>query len=223
MQCNCPPTTHGQRLRTTCTSTRHQGFSHPFLPCPIPSTEPAELKQWEIGWRHLASENFSWDATAFHGEYELLSLVGAHRLGNNIRNSESAESYGGEIAVNWQQGQLSTRASISYADTQIEGVGAGTAVFSKAKWRGSLAALYSLDNSLRFNLGVYAVEKAFAQVPGYIRTDAGITWSPGKGWETSLQIQNAFDPLHPEHYSAFTGPGIYEVPRTVFLQARKWF
>ena len=212
------------RAATATTLYRPTGSGFAGIPSlPNAATQPAELEQWEIGWRHLASENFSVDATAFHGDYELLSLVGAHRLGNSIRNSESAESYGGEIALNWKGAQLSTRTSISYADTQIDGVGAGTNVFSKAKWRGSLSALYRVDKSLRFNLGIYAAEKAFEQVPGYIRTDAGVTWSPGNGWETSLQIQNAFDPLHPEHYSAFTGPGVYEVPRTVYLQARKWF
>ena len=110
-----------------------------------------------------------------------------------------------------------------YSDTEMEGPGAGTAVYSSAKWRGNVGLIYSPDHRFSHHLHFYATERAFPTVPGYIRTDIGTTWRPNDDWELSLHIYNLFDPQHPEFHSAVNGGFVHEVPRTAYLQVRRWF
>ena len=189
-----------------------------------PNTLPAELEQMEIGWRQLLNEELSYDITAFFGKYDNLTLGGDHNFTGNFHNTDEAESFGGEIALNWQPStSLHIRSSVSYSDTKIEGPGASTREYSQAKWRGHFRANYSPVDQLVYHLSLYASERAFAEVPGYIRTDIGTTWSPNKDWEISLHIQNLFDPFHPEDMAYFNGQFAQEIPRTAFLEVRRWF
>ena len=200
------------------------GAFFPIQVLPNPNSMPAELEQWEAGWRHLASDSLSLDVAIFYGEFDDLTLNGNHRGGNNLHNTDSADTYGGEIAANWHPtADLRIRTSLSYSDTDLEGLGSATTEYCMANWRANLVASYSPGDNFRYNLGLYAAERASAQVPGYIRTDAGITWTPVPEWEVSLQAQNLFDPSHPEDYSEFNGMHVYEVPRTAYLQIRRWF
>jgi iron complex outermembrane receptor protein len=205
-------------------------FQHPvngIIPLsirPNPNLEPSELHQWEVGWRKLFSNDLSVDVSAFLGDYGKLFLLGNHLAGNSYDNVDSAETYGGEIAINWKYNdQLQTKASVSYSDTEMEGPGRGTAVYSSAKWRGNLGFIFSPDHQFSHHLHFYATERAFPTVPGYIRTDIGTTWRPNDDWELSLHIFNLFDPQHPEFHSLVNGGFVHEVPRTAYLQVRRWF
>jgi len=138
--------------------------------------------------------------------------------------TDEAETYGAEIAANWHPTEhLQVRSSISYSDTDIIGLAAGTQEYSQANWRGNLGAIFAPNTQWSYQLNLYATERAFAQVPGYIRTDIGTTWTPNEDWEVSAHIQNLFDPAHMEDYSSFFGFQGWEVPRTAYLQIRRWF
>lgn len=218
----------GYDLRYATATTVYQpvgpGAFIPIQVLPNQNSMPAELEQWEAGWRQLASDNLSLDFAVFYGQFEDLTLIGNHRANNNLHNTDSADTYGGEIAANWHpSANLQVRTSVSYSDTDFEGLGATTDEYSVANWRANLVATYTASDSLRCNLGLYATERASEQVPGYLRTDAGITWTPVPEWEVSLQGQNLSDSSHPEDYSAFNGTHAYEVPRTAYLQIRRWF
>ena len=190
-----------------------------------PDSQPSKLKQWEAGWRQVWNDHLSVDATAFYGEFEGLTLLGSHGFGGNHHNADSADTYGGEIAMNWtNMDTLRLRMSASYSDTVIEGPGASTLQYSKAKWRGNLQADYTPAGNLAYHLGLYGSERAFDKVPGYIRTDLGISWKDlGKDWEASVRVQNLFDPSHPEDFSELYGAEPREIPRTVYLKLRRWF
>lgn len=180
-----------------------------------PTARSAELRQWEIGWRRLFHQGFSLDIATFLGDYDDLNLGG--------QNTNTADTYGGEIALNWTPSQLlHIRSSVSFTDTDIQGP-ADSSGFSEAKWRGKLLANITPPGEIRYFLGLYATERAYPQVPGYIRTDIGATWMPSHDWEASLSVQNLFDPSHPEDYSSFRGTANYEVPRSAYLQLRRWF
>lgn len=205
-------------------------FQHPvngIVPLsiqPNPDLDPSELKQWEAGWRKLFNNDLSLDVSAFWGEYDELFLLGNHLAGNTYENSDTAETYGGEIAINWQYNdQFQTKDSVSYSETEMDGPGANTAVYSAAKWRGNLGFIFSPNHELSHHLHFYATERAFPTVPGYIRTDIGTTWRPNQEWELSLHVFNLFDPQHPEFHSRVNGSFLHEVPRTIHFQARKWF
>lgn len=190
---------------------------------PPSDIDPAELTQWEIGWRHLFPNRLSLDITGFYGEFDKLYLVGAEERYNR-GSLNTADTYGGEIALNWHpDDHLRIRSSVSYSDTDITGAATNSNAYSSAKWRGNLLAFYTPPGPLSYNLGVYATEKPFATVPGFIRTDVGVTWQPGDGWEISLQAQNLADPYHTEDYSNIHGASVHEIPRTIFAQVRKYF
>lgn len=183
-----------------------------------PTTRSGELHQWELGWRHLFQQGFSLDVATFLGDYKNLNL------GGQRQDTNSADSYGGEIALNWIPSQLfHIRSSVSFSDTDIQGPDANPGSYSAAKWRGNLLANITPPGEIRYFLGMYASERASPHVPGYIRTDIGATWMPNHEWEASLSVQNLFDPSHPEDYSSFRGTAGYEVPRSLCLQLRRWF
>lgn len=198
-----------------------------FLPLSLQAdarSQPAELEQWEIGWRKLLSQELSVDVALFLGDYDDLTLNGEHGLFANHHNTDTAEAYGGELAINWQPNpHWQIRTSVSYTDTDIEGLGSNTDQYSHAKWRGNLLTNYSPNEDWTYHLNFYGSERAFDEVPGYIRTDLGATWTPNHKWDVSAFVQNVFDPLHPEDYSSFYGEEVQEVPRTAYLQVRRWF
>jgi len=190
----------------------------------VPSLKPAELEQWEIGNRYIFSENLSLDIAAFYGQYDKLTAFGSQLVLQTEFNTDTAETYGGELALNWHPfNTVQIRSSVSYSDLDIEGIAAGTTEYSQANWRGNLSAVYTPNKNHSYHLHLYATERAFVEVPGYIRTDIGTTWTPNQDWEISLQIQNLFDPSHPENFSSFFGPLPHEVSRTAYLQIRRWF
>ena len=205
-------------------------FQHPVngvIPLtirPNPNLQTSELHQWETGWRKIFHNDLSLDVTAFMGEYDQLFLFGNHLAGSTYQNTGAAETYGGEIALNWKASeQLRTKASVSYSDTDLAGPGASTSVYSEANWRGNLGFIFAPNHKFSHQLHFYATERSFPTVPGYIRTDIGTTWRPSRDWELSLNLFNAFDPQHPEFHSRINGNFVNEVPRTLHLQVRRWF
>jgi len=189
-----------------------------------PNSQPIELKQWELGWRHLFSESLSLDIATFWGEYNDLTLTGEHGLTQTHHNTDTAETIGGEVSLTWHPNEhLRIRSSISTADTDIEGPGSISQQYSKAKWRGNFRANYTPNEHWSYHLGLYGSDRAFPEVPQYIRTDIGTTWTPDEKWEISAYMQNLFDPSHPEDYSPSHGSTIQEVPRSAYLQIRRWF
>ena len=189
-----------------------------------PALEPTELQQFEIGYRKIFSDNVSLDFTSFYGEYDKLILTGEHLAGKMFNNEDSADSYGGEITLNWHPNtSLQVRSSLSYSETNLIGPGANTSIFSSSKWRGNIIANYRPNQKFTYHLGIYGVDRAQPTVPGYIRTDIGTTYTPNPDWEFRLQIQNLFDPSHPEDHNQFIGLLHHEIPRTAYLQIRRWF
>jgi iron complex outermembrane receptor protein len=132
-----------------------------------PDRQPAELEQWDIGFRHLLSESFSLDLTLFTGKYEELTAFGSQLVFQTEFNTDTADTYGGEMAINWQPtDELRVRSSISYSDLDIKGVAAQTLEYSKANWRGNLGAIFSPNEKFSHHIHLYATEKAFDAVPG---------------------------------------------------------
>lgn len=200
------------------------GTYNPVAIGPAPQISHSELRQWDLGYRQLFNHNLSLDITGFFGKYEELTPFGAHLATLTQYNTDTMENEGVEVALNWHPTeQFHVRASASYTDWEIEGIGAATVEYSKANWQGNLGINYLPTPEWAFHLHTYATEAARAEVPGYIRTDLGTTWTPNADWEISAHIQNLGDPGHPENFSTFFGLDAHEVPRTAYLQIRRWF
>lgn len=189
-----------------------------------PDLQPAELQQLEIGYRRLFTENLSLDVASFFGGFDELILTSNQGGGYTYLNATDADTYGGEISVNWHPtSELQIRSSISYTLTEMRGPDAIIENFSDAEWRGNVRISYLPGIHHAYYVNIYGSERADERVPGYIRTDIGSKWTPNKDWEVSAFLKNAFDPSHPEFYSEFYGLQSFEIPRTFFVQVRRWF
>ena len=192
-----------------------------FFPLTItadPSLRSGKLRQGELGVRKILHEGLTLDLAAYLGDF-------AHfYLGETGGDTNTADTYGGEISLGWKPTpELWIRSSASYSDTDVQGPGATLNLFSQAKWRGNLRADITPPGPISYFLAFYASERAFPQIPGYVRTDVGATWMPNQTWDASLHIQNLFDPSHPEDLGGFNDDPGYEVPRSVYLRFRRWF
>jgi iron complex outermembrane receptor protein len=189
-----------------------------------PNLDPSELIQLEAGYRRLFSKNLSLDISSFYGDFDKLILTGNHVAGFTYSNENRADTYGGEVSLNWHPtSEVQIRSSVSYSYTELKGPNTIIENFSDARWRGNLQVSYLPNLNHAFYINSYATERASNEVPGYIRTDIGSTWTPNREWEVSAFLKNAFDPSHPEFYSTFYGQQSFEIPRTFFVQVRRWF
>ena len=196
------------------------GVYTPANGTPRNSALPTELYMGELGCRHLFSSSLSAEVSLFAGKFnDMLLLIGGPREDYN-----SAKTHGGEFALQWSPSRcLEVRPSISYSNNEIDGPSSGTDEYSRAKWRGNLIATYCPLPDWTCQLGLYSTERAYDQVPGYLRTDLGAKWTPDLDWEVSFYVRNLFDPSHPEDYTSIHGMVVHEVPRTAYLQLRRWF
>lgn len=189
-----------------------------------PNLDPAELMQFEFGYRKVLSQNLSVDIATFYGDFDELILTGDHVAGFTYSNDTDADTYGGEISINWQPTtDIQIRSSFDYTHTELKGPDTIIENFSDARWRANVRLSYFPSVTNAFYINAYAMDRAGTTVPGYIRTDFGTTWTPDSNWEVSAYLKNAFDPSHPEFYSSFYGHEVFEIPRTFFVQVRRWF
>ena len=196
------------------------GVYQPLQSLPRNGALPTELYMGEFGWRHLFSSTLSAEASFFVGKFQDILLI----TGEPTEFYNAAKTRGGEFALHWNPSRrLEIRPSISFSDNKIDGPSGGTNEYSRAQWRGNLIARYHPAAQWSYTLGLYATERAYDQVPGYLRTDIGTKWTPNLDWEISAYVRNLFDPSHPEDYTVLYGSGTLEVPRTAYIQVRRWF
>ena len=204
-----------------------------------PGQKSEQEVSWEAGYRSMLAPGLSLDAAVFYSRYRdlasaelgtpfvaptpLFHLVLPVFYGNVLRG----ETYGGEIAANWQATSrwrimasytrlnVKLKSDSPFLAPQAQPNSAGSSAqnqfqihsFLSLPWRTELdAALYHADGIKDGN------------VPAYTRVDLRLGWRPTDRIELSLVGQNLLDPRHPE-----AGPPFFraptEVPRSVFLKA----
>lgn len=233
--------------RATRTPSRWQHDSSYDRTMTLPDGSPAAMRiygnnlnsedmlAWEMGYRQQVTEAFSFDASVFANQYQSLiamSIMPSYmEQGVLIKptyweNAGSAESYGFELAANWQitknwrlRGSYSLlEAYMHFGDHMLrfpEPAMEQAAPVNQAQIHSS----YSISRDLDLNASAYYVDSTLGSsmdyIPPYFRTDLGVNWRPARGLEVSLGAQNAFDPSHQETGGQM---GTAQVGRSVYLQ-----
>jgi iron complex outermembrane receptor protein len=201
--------------------------------------ESEKLFAYEIGYRTQPSKALTVDIAAFANVYddlrsfdpagpslEFTPPVPHIRIPVDVQNKLRGESYGVEIAANWnvtQDWRLS--ASYTYLTLQLHQSSSSTDIVNQDLIEGSsprnqfqLHSYYNITKDLELNSSLYYVEHLRSgDVPSYVRLDAGVTWRPKDGLELSVGVQNALDDRHPEFGNSLNTASS-EVPRSVYAQ-----
>lgn len=201
-----------------------------------------ELTAYELGYRVRPAPRLSVDTAIFYNAYDKLrgyelgtpsfAATPVPHLGQPVfvSNSFSAESLGVEIAGNWQVNERWRWAgSYSFLNTRVHTMTppnpSNTPVrklyeHSSPRHQAQVHSYLDITRNLQLNAGIYFVDTLSAlNVPLFIRTDVGLTWTPRKNLELTIGVQNLFDNHHPEFVgTSTTFAANTEVPRTVYGQ-----
>lgn len=197
--------------------------------------ESEELTAYELGYRLLPAESIFIDTALFFNDYDNLRTLDrgtlfalpSVALPLHVSNRGSAESYGVEIAAEWQimPGKWDLAAAYTFLmlDTDLErgssdtvlATSEGKSPHHQVNIRSHLALPYQLEMD---NLLYFTDNLPDADTRAYLRFDTRIGWEPVRGLDLSLVGQNLFDPYHKE-FSAPLHSTAAEIPRSFFVKA----
>ncbi len=207
-----------------------------------PGLQNEEEISYEIGLRHSFTKTFSADITAFANEYrDLIALVneqpyfldGVLVIPSMNVNAQSAQTYGTELALNWQVNpQWRLSGSYSLLEQYVQGLptvslNPGTYfpnTYPKNQFQ--IHSYMDLMKNLQFNSSLYYVDaigpgaivtpNQFYGVGSYARLDLSLVWMPRPDLRVALGVQNALDPQHQETNSGEGSNAV--VNRAVYAQ-----
>jgi iron complex outermembrane receptor protein len=214
-------------------------FYSPESPLPVKiqmmgndELQAEKLTAYELGYRFLASRDFSLDAALFYNDYDQLRtyvpqdvlFTGTTIVQTNLAtNNGSATSKGLELAFAWQATDwLKLNLAYSYLDSNMEFDGqVGEEPQHQASLRGLVKLCDDLDLQiwLRYLGNVTAVyvmsQNGWYAIDEYATFDLRLAWRPMAKIELSLVGQNLLDGGHIEFVQeTFTRPT--EVGRSVY-------
>ena len=199
-----------------------------------------EVIAYEAGYRLQATESVFFDLAGFFNNYDNLhssesgsmffetSPAPPHMTIPLVRgNKLSGESYGVEVAGNWQvcpwwklsSGysfiQLQLHIDNDSSDTNNEGETEGSTPHHQAHLRSYI----NLPKGWSFDTALYYVDSLPALgTPSYIRCDARVAWQINENLELSIVGQNLLDNRHPEFAEMTNGFNGTEVQRSVYAK-----
>ena len=202
------------------------------------NTTSEDLVAYEIGYRQLFHDEFSFDITGFFNDYNKLSsnMLGSPTLksdpvmGNYIYyplisgNANGGETHGVELATTWlatSRVKLNANYTIFYSHLNIIGPTLVTQQDTAPRQQFSARAYVDLPHNVQFDTMIYRVDQLSAlSVPAYTRLDSRLGWKPETlhGIEFSLTGQNLLKSEHQE-YSQFLYQNYEEIGRSVIAKA----
>jgi iron complex outermembrane recepter protein len=195
-----------------------------------------KLTAYEIGYRVMPRDDFSIDVTGFYNDYTQLvsasngsaSLQFDPLMGNYIYaplipgNNNSGETHGIEVASTWQATKsikLNGSYSIYASHLNIIGSTLVTKQGTAPNQQFSLRSYMDLPHRVQWDTMLYRVESLPAlSVPGYVRLDTRLGWTPIQGLDLSLIGQNLLRSEHQE-FTPFLYQSPEEISRAVIAKA----
>ena len=204
-----------------------------------------EVLAYELGYRAQATDRLSFDAALFFNRYDRLFVTspgspgvdpqtGALVLPVNRTNGADADTYGLELAVNWNiakwwrlNGQYTYLKMDIHADRKLpltsrSGAEVGAGEGKSPQNQFYLRSSFDLPGHLALDvIGRYADNLAgFAPaIKSYFTMDARLAWKPRENLELAVVGQNLLDNRHPEvGTSALVRSPLVEVERSLYGQ-----
>jgi len=195
-----------------------------------------ELIAYEAGYRVQATSALSLDLAVFFNDYDDLSGVTAGTpffqgsppppriiFPLTAVNNQSAETYGAELAANWNISEdWRLAASYTWIRLMVHGGSDDDEAFNEGSTprnQFQIRSYYNITRDLEFNAALYYVDRlSEGDVPAYMRLDLGLTWHPNEDLAVSIGVQNLCDPAHLEFSSGRGISDSSEVPRTFYGQ-----
>lgn len=199
--------------------------------------EAEEVWSYELGYRTQPREDLAIDIAAFLNEYDSLQ---SFELGSSLDsggfpfihgtygNKVSADSFGLEIAADWQPlERWRLRSAYTFyeidfdADEDSLDFGFIDAFngLTPRHWA-NVRSYYDLCDDLELDIGVYWMDDLeYFMNPAYTRIDARLGWNPSERLQVSLGVQNAQRGQHPEAGEDYLFFGS-EVERNVYASLR---
>lgn len=201
------------------------------------NVESEDVVAYEIGYRIEPRNDVSIDATAFYNDYanldsfELtsptLNTTGPFTppyldLNYEIFNNNYGESYGFELATNWQaKDWWKLSANYAFITLDLHTKPGHSDIFFVAdegrtpKNTFSLGSHMNLPHNVEFDNFLYYVDNlSTVNIDNYIRFDTRVGWKPMDGVELSLVGQNLFDDHQEFDESLYSTPA--EIGRTYY-------
>jgi len=188
------------------------------------------LKAVDIGWRRQISANTALDLAGFYYRYSdlrgaALSIPkrvppGYLLIPTAENNSNSAHSYGVEVALDWRP-IPEWRLQGNYAGLHLNVHTASLPGQTPSEYEGtspnhqfSLRSSADLPRNLRWDVWLRHVSRIDAyDIPAYTTLDMRLAWKASKDLELALVGQNLLDDSHPEFGSLFIRSTPSEIER----------
>jgi iron complex outermembrane recepter protein len=193
--------------------------------------EPEHAMSYELGYKTRLTDNLTVDVAVFATRYD--DLIVADLLAGTLDNGGSAETYGLELAANWKvSDRWRLAGSYTLLGTFVHTVGGAASQamseeVSSPENQFQFHSYYDVTRHLQVNSSLYYVQRLDSSsligaggesVPGYVRLDMSVVWSPRENMRLSAGVQNLLDDRHPESSTLLTSPVPTETERAAFVQ-----
>ncbi len=167
---------------------------------------------YELGYRVQPLRQLSFDTALFYNEYSRIRGVDfAPPTTFVIANSFDAETYGGEVAANYDLlSWWRLKGGYSFLRLQMHKRPGSTDTTSEVSTEGSdprhqvfIRSLMDLPQHLQLDTALRYVDRLRSgNIPSYVAADFRLAWEPIAGLEFAIIAQNLLDRQHPEFSTA---------------------
>lgn len=189
------------------------------------SLDREEIDSFEIGWRTRPDEDFLLELSSYY--YDTKNAVLASSENANAYEAKDAESYGGELSIDWEISKIwRLRGGYSLARGKVE----GDRSYDFPEQTASLTSRLSYSDNLTFVQSLYYTDETQipsdynpVTIPSHLRLDLGIVWEASDDWEVGFFGRDLLEPYHIE--TMFPGIDVEpaRVQRTFLISIYKKF
>lgn len=176
---------------------------------PNPDFDSEELIAYELGYRHQLTPSLLADVAVYYNDYDKLSATsvvpsGPFIIDTSITNGTTAETYGGEIVLNWRaDNALNFSTAYSLLDMQLHGpagaIDAEAGEGQSPHHQFNLRSQWDIRSDLSFDTTLYYVDElSDLRIKDYWRMDMRLGWKINDGLQFDVVGQNLFTGVHRE-------------------------
>ena len=218
---------------------------NPFFPNPAfavfqgsDTVKATELVSYELGYRHVWNEDFSFDVTAFYNDYDDIIDIsegfevsvdpnsGAANLVFPVANPYEEQSWGFELTADWMMSETSEwQLAYSYLNyeqssiaTGIETLGQPAEHMLSLRNHWKIHPQVSLSSWLRYMDNI--TKSDFGTLDDYWTLDLQLAWKPDDALEFAVVGQDLLESTHQEYGADNLYPLASDVERRMYVQAR---